>query len=161
MWQFGNWLTDDVLQSETPTLKPHNLLITWSTQGRMTSWKIYICTFTRLVGTRLGMVLTSGRSFSNEALQLSPASSLREECLNTEFFLVCIQSECWKIQTRKNSISGHFSRCACLILRASDGETSLCSYIALIRRFFKFNDHNAFITASFILTLYGKWIPKT
>ena len=84
------WLTDDVLQSETPTLKPHNLLITWSTQGRMTSWKIYICTFARLVGTRLGMVLTSGRSFSNEALQLSPAFSLREKCLNTEFFLVYI-----------------------------------------------------------------------
>ena len=44
-----------------------------------------------------------------------------EKCPNTEFFLVRIfpekyvvslriQSECWKIRTRKNSIFGHFSR---------------------------------------------------
>ena len=26
------------------------------------------------------------------------------------FFLVRIQSECWKIRTRKNSLFGHFSR---------------------------------------------------
>ena len=44
---------------------------------------------------------------------------LREKCSNTDFFLVCIfphsdrirrDTECWKIQTRKNSVFGHFSR---------------------------------------------------
>ena len=36
--------------------------------------------------------------------------ALREKCPHTEFFLVRIQSECGKIQTRKNSVFGHFSR---------------------------------------------------
>ena len=36
--------------------------------------------------------------------------SLRERRPNTEFFLVCIQSESRKIRTRKNSVFGHFSR---------------------------------------------------
>ena len=35
---------------------------------------------------------------------------LREKYPNTQFFLVLIQSECGKIRTRKNSVSGHFSR---------------------------------------------------
>ena len=36
---------------------------------------------------------------------------LREKSPNTEFFLVrIIQSECGKIQTRKNSVFGQFSR---------------------------------------------------
>ena len=32
--------------------------------------------------------------------------------LNTEKYVVslCIQSECWKIQTRRNPVSGQFSR---------------------------------------------------
>ena len=37
---------------------------------------------------------------------------LHEKCPNTEFFSILslrIQSECGKIQTRKNSIFGHFS----------------------------------------------------
>ena len=37
-------------------------------------------------------------------------TALREKCPNTEFFLVCIQFECGKIRTRKNSVFGHFSR---------------------------------------------------
>ena len=36
--------------------------------------------------------------------------SLREKCPNAEIFLVCIQSECGKLRTRKNSVFGHFSR---------------------------------------------------
>ena len=43
--------------------------------------------------------------------------TLREKCLNTGFFLVCIfwseyrsQFECGKIRTRKNFVFGHFSR---------------------------------------------------
>ena len=36
--------------------------------------------------------------------------ALREKCPHTEFFLVRIQSECGKIQTRKNSVFGHVSR---------------------------------------------------
>ena len=36
--------------------------------------------------------------------------ALLQKCPNTEFFLVRIQSECGKIQTRKNSVFGHFSR---------------------------------------------------
>ena len=48
--------------------------------------------------------------------------SLREKCPNTEFFLVRIQSECSKIRTRKNSVSGHFSRSVflerCLSMKA-------------------------------------------
>ena len=35
---------------------------------------------------------------------------LREKCPHTEFLLVRIRSECGKIQTRKNSVFGHFSR---------------------------------------------------
>ena len=35
---------------------------------------------------------------------------MREKCLNTELFLVRIKSEYRKIQTRKNSVFGHFSR---------------------------------------------------
>ena len=54
------------------------------------------------MATKLGRVLTSGRSFTKEALKSSPTS--------------------------------------CLVLKASDREASLCSYIALIRRFFKFKD---------------------
>ena len=34
--------------------------------------------------------------------------TLHEKCPNTEFFLVRIQSKCGKIQTRKNSVFGHF-----------------------------------------------------
>ena len=34
---------------------------------------------------------------------------MREKCPNTEFFLVHIQSKYGKIQTRKNSVYGHFS----------------------------------------------------
>ena len=36
--------------------------------------------------------------------------ALREKCPHTEFFLVRVQSEYGKIQTRKNSVFGHFSR---------------------------------------------------
>ena len=36
--------------------------------------------------------------------------TLREKCLNTEFFLVRIQSEYRKIRTRKSPVFGHFSR---------------------------------------------------
>ena len=36
---------------------------------------------------------------------------LRDKCPNTEFFISPrIQSECGKIQTRKNSVFGHFPR---------------------------------------------------
>ena len=38
--------------------------------------------------------------------------TLREKCPNTEFFLGRIQSECGKMQTRKNSVFGHSSRSA-------------------------------------------------
>ena len=44
------------------------------------------------------------------ALPLNTA--LREKCPKTELFLVRIQSEYWKIQTRNNSVFGHFSRSA-------------------------------------------------
>ena len=35
--------------------------------------------------------------------------TLGKKCPNKKFFLVCIKSECGKIRTRKNSVSGHFS----------------------------------------------------
>ena len=55
--------------------------------------------------------------------------SLREKCTNTEYFLVCIfpysdvkgvnlliKSEYGNIRTRKNSVSGHFSRSISVVL---------------------------------------------
>ena len=42
--------------------------------------------------------------------------SLGEKCPNAEFFLVHIQFEYRKIRARKNSVLGHFSRCALLLL---------------------------------------------
>ena len=36
--------------------------------------------------------------------------TLCEKCPNTEFFLVRLQSKCGKIQTKKTSGFGHFSR---------------------------------------------------
>ena len=42
----------------------------------------------------------------------SHSTSQRKKCPNKEFFLVRIQFECGKIQTRKNSVFGHFSRSA-------------------------------------------------
>ena len=35
--------------------------------------------------------------------------TLRENCPNTELFLVRIQSKCRKVRTRNNSVFGHFS----------------------------------------------------
>ena len=38
-----------------------------------------------------------------------------KKCLNTKFFLVRIQSEYGKIQTRKNSVFEHFARSEILV----------------------------------------------
>ena len=43
-------------------------------------------------------------------MRLFAKFALHEKCPNTELFLVRIQSKCGKIRTRKNSVSGHFSR---------------------------------------------------
>ena len=47
---------------------------------------------------------------TNCCYNLSYKAPLCEKCPNTELFLVRIQSKCRKIQTRNNSLFGHFPR---------------------------------------------------
>ena len=51
-------------------------LIRWSYLDHVSVWKIYISTLTRLVATKLGRVLTTGRRFSTQMLKLSPTFCL-------------------------------------------------------------------------------------
>ena len=59
-----------------PPLNWNDLLIRWPMWGHLTFWKIYISTLTRLIATKLGRVLTSGRSFSMQTLTSPPCSFL-------------------------------------------------------------------------------------
>ena len=58
------------------TYKAHDPLITWPEWCHVTTWKIYFFTFTRLMATKLGKVLTSRRRFSTQTLKSSPTSCL-------------------------------------------------------------------------------------
>ena len=58
----GYWLDSDCERLQF--LKPHDPLITWPTWGHMAFWKIYISTFTILISTKLGRMLTSEREGS-------------------------------------------------------------------------------------------------
>ena len=57
------------------TLKQHEPFIMWLlTCSRVAIWKIYLSTFTVLMATKLGRVMTSGRSFNTQTLKLLPTS---------------------------------------------------------------------------------------
>ena len=57
------------------SLKPYDPLITWSTWGHLTIWKTVISTTTRLIVSKLDMLLTYERTFSTQTLKSSPTSS--------------------------------------------------------------------------------------
>ena len=46
----------------------------------------------------------------HKSIQQHDTQTLRENCPNTEFFLVRIQSKCGKIRSKKSFVFGHFSR---------------------------------------------------
>ena len=61
------------------------------------------------------------RNFSSQknihkSIQQHDTQTLRENCPNTEFFLVRIQSKCGKIRSKKSFVFGHFSRCETMSL---------------------------------------------
>ena len=61
------------------------------------------------------------RNFSSQknihkSIQQHDTQTLRENCPNTEFFLVRIQSKCGKIRSKKSFVFGHFSRCEAMSL---------------------------------------------
>ena len=57
---------------------------------------------------------------------LKPVTPLREKCPNMELFLVRIQSEYWKIQTRYNSVFGLFSRSVSHSIEFSSVFSTIC-----------------------------------
>ena len=57
-------------------LKPHDPLITWLARSHVIISKIYISTFTKLMASKLGRVLTLGR-LSIQTLSSSPTSSYK------------------------------------------------------------------------------------
>ena len=65
-------------------LKPHDPFIAWPTWGHVTIWKIYVSTLTRLMATKLGMLLTSVRRFSTQTLKFS-----------STFWLILIMTIAW------------------------------------------------------------------
>ena len=65
-----NWLD---LSWEVPNLKAE-----WPFD-HVTIWKINISTFTRLMTTKLGMVLNLGKRFSTQTLKSSPTSCLESK----------------------------------------------------------------------------------
>ena len=71
--RLGNLLTQ---RERLPSLKSHDPLINWSTFGHMTNWKKYIFTFAKLITTKLGRVLTSGRSSRTQTFKSSPTFCL-------------------------------------------------------------------------------------
>ena len=57
-----------------PPLNPYDALTMWPKWGRATIWKISISAFTRIMTTKLGRVLASGRSCSMQTFKSSPTS---------------------------------------------------------------------------------------
>ena len=64
-----------------PILKLHAPLSSWPMLRHVTIWKVYTFTSTRLIDTKLGAVLTSGRRFITQKLKSLPTSCLGMLCL--------------------------------------------------------------------------------
>ena len=69
--------------------------------------------YSKVVNKTWSVSLKNGRVEKKQLAPFAVSFSLREKFPNTKFFwsvFLCIQTECWKIRTKKNSVFGHFSR---------------------------------------------------